>query len=110
VGRAFRPGVVRVGDLPIAERASRESERGRGVLSCGPRTRWGTVEAFRRGCLVRVGVGTRSRRPVELALYESESVRGRGVPSAIFWLCCVCALMFRSFLSLIMGTLVGTDT
>jgi hypothetical protein len=82
VGRVFRLGVVRVGDLSIAERASCESERGRGALSYGPRTSRDAVEASRRGCLVRVGVGTRSRCPVEPASCESE--RGRGVLSAVF--------------------------
>jgi hypothetical protein len=43
VGRAFRPGVMRVGVSPV--------------------------------------VGMRSRRPAEGASYESESERGRGVPS-----------------------------
>jgi hypothetical protein len=51
MGRAIRPGVVRVRDLPIVE------------MPC-------------RTGLVRVG--TRSRRPVEGASYESE--RSRGVP------------------------------
>jgi hypothetical protein len=82
VGRVIRPGVVRVGDLSIAERASCESERGRGALSNEPRTGRDAVEASRRGCLVRVGVGTRLRRPVEPASYES--VRGRGVLSVVF--------------------------
>jgi hypothetical protein len=45
VGRAVRPGVVRVGDFPVVE------------MPC-------------RASLVRVG--TRSRRPVEGASYESE--------------------------------------
>jgi hypothetical protein len=53
VGRAARPGVVRVGDFPIVE------------MPC-------------RASLVRVG--TQSRRPVEGASYESE--RSRGVPSS----------------------------
>jgi hypothetical protein len=39
----------------------------------------------RRGCLVRVGVGTWSRRPVELASYETDPVRGRGALS-LLWL------------------------
>jgi hypothetical protein len=54
MGRVVRPGVVRVGDFPIVKVPCRTS-------------------------LVRVG--TRSRRPVEGASYESE--RSRGVPSAI---------------------------
>jgi hypothetical protein len=53
MGRAVRPGVVRVGDFPIVELPRRES-------------------------LVRVG--TRSRRPVEGTSYELE--RSRGVPSS----------------------------
>jgi hypothetical protein len=32
-----------------------------------------------RGCLVRVGVGARSRHSVELASYETDPVRGRDV-------------------------------
>jgi hypothetical protein len=54
----------------------------------------------RRGCLVRVGNGARSRRPVELASYESDLVRGRGVLSL---------LRFNRFvflLSLVVGILI----
>jgi hypothetical protein len=78
-GRAYRPGVVRVGDLLVAERASCETERSRGALSYGPRTGRGAVEAFpsgvprtsrswsaveapRRAGLVRDGPCMRSRR------------------------------------------------
>jgi hypothetical protein len=53
MGRAVRPWVVRVGDFSIVE------------MPC-------------RASLVRVG--TRSRRPIEGASYESE--RSRGVPSS----------------------------
>jgi hypothetical protein len=77
-GRAYQPGVVRVGDLPVAERASCESERSRGALSYGPRTErgavdtflsgvprtsrsWSAVETLRRAGLVRGGPYTRSR-------------------------------------------------
>jgi hypothetical protein len=54
VGRAVRPGVVRVGDFPVVE------------MPC-------------RASLVRVR--TRSRHPVEGASYESE--RSRGVLSSV---------------------------
>jgi hypothetical protein len=81
VGRAARPGVMRVRDFPIVEvpcraslirvgtwsrypveRASYESERSRGVSLSMPRTSQNVVKASRRARLVRVG--TRSRRPV----------------------------------------------
>jgi hypothetical protein len=76
VGRAYRPGVVRVGDLPVAERASCESERSRG----GPCMRRGAVEAFPSG------VPRTSRScPVELVSYETDPVRGRGALS-LLWL------------------------
>jgi hypothetical protein len=39
----------------------------------------------RPGCLVRVGNRARSRRPVELASYESDLVRGRGVLSLLWF-------------------------
>jgi hypothetical protein len=52
VGGAFRPGVVRVGVLPVVEMPCRTG---------------------------RVRVGTRSRRPVEGASYGAESERGQGV-------------------------------
>jgi hypothetical protein len=71
-------------------------------LSNGPHTSQNVVEASCRGCLVRGGVGARSRRPVEPASCESEC--SRGASSAVFWFCCVGALVFRSFLSLIVGT------
>jgi hypothetical protein len=78
VGRAVRPGVVRIGDFPIVELpcraslvrvetrsrrpiegASYESEHSRGVLSSVPRTSRNVVEAFRRASLVRVGTQSR---------------------------------------------------
>jgi hypothetical protein len=66
VGRAYRSGVVRVGDLPVAERASCESEHSRGASLYGPCMRRGAVEAFPSGG----------------ASYESELERGRDVPSS----------------------------
>jgi hypothetical protein len=68
----------------VAERASCESERSRGALLYGPCTGRGAVEAFPSGCLVRVVVGVRSRRSVELASYKADPIRGRGaLPFAV---------------------------
>jgi hypothetical protein len=61
-GRALRPGVMRVGVFSLAERASCESERGRGAS------------------LYRTGRGRGI--PVGGASYESELERGRGAPSS----------------------------
>jgi hypothetical protein len=77
-GRAYRPGVVRVGDPLVADRASCESERSRGAISYGPRMGRGAVEVLPSGAprmsrsgsavemlhrvgLVRGGPCTRSR-------------------------------------------------
>jgi hypothetical protein len=57
VGRELRPGVVRVGVLPV-------------------------VEPF---CTGFVWDGARLRRPVELASYEADLVRGRGVLSLLWF-------------------------
>jgi hypothetical protein len=85
VGRVYRPGVMRVGDLLVAERASCESKRSRGALLYGPCMRRARSRHSRRGCLVRVGVGTWSRRPVELASCETDPVRGRGALSLLWF-------------------------
>jgi hypothetical protein len=78
-GRAYRPGVVRVGDLPMAERASCGTERSRGALSYGPRTGRGAVEAFPSGVPRTSQSWSAVEVPVELASYEMDPVRGRGV-------------------------------
>jgi hypothetical protein len=62
VGRALRPGVMRVRVFLVAERASCESERGRGALL--------------------YGTGRGRGVPVGGASYESELERGRGTPSS----------------------------
>jgi hypothetical protein len=75
--------------------ASRSFAGSRDALSNGPCASRDAVEASRRGCLLRGGVGLRSRCPVEPASCESE--RSRGTSSAIFCSCCVYTLVFRSF-------------
>jgi hypothetical protein len=84
------PGLRESEFFPVGGRASRGSERRRGILpygmgrgrgapSSGPRTSRSrsAVEAPRRAGLVRVGAGARSRRPVERASYEADWIRGR---------------------------------
>jgi hypothetical protein len=90
---------LRVGEqsgssVPTLGHASQSFADNRDALSNGPCTSREVVEASRRGCLVRGGVGARSRCPVKPASCESK--RGRGTSSAIFCPRCVCALVFRS--------------
>jgi hypothetical protein len=59
--------------IELLDLGSRESERSRGAIE--PRAGRSVVEASRRGGLVRVGDGMRSRHSVEPASYEADLSR-----------------------------------